>query len=44
MSGAGGGLATISTAPRSSARIAVAVPGPACALTTTIGRGDSDMM
>src|SRR5712691_3058753 len=38
------GLATISTAPSSRARIAAAVPGPACALTTTIGRGDSDMM
>src|SRR5258705_10358216 len=40
----GGGLATISTAPSSNARIAVAVPGPAWALTTTMGRGDSDMM
>jgi len=40
----GGGLATISTAPSSRARIAVAVPGPAWALTTTMGRGDSDMM
>src|SRR5437879_3260092 len=38
------GLATISTAPSSRARIAAAVPGPAWALTTTIGRGDSDMM
>ena len=38
------GFATISTAPSSRARIAAAVPGPACALTTTMGRGDSDMM
>ena len=30
-------LATRSTAPSSSARMAAAVPGPACALTTTIG-------
>ena len=37
-------LATRSTAPSSSARIAAAVPGPAYELTTTIGRGDSDMM
>ena len=38
------GLATISTAPSSSARIAASVPGPAWALTTTMGRGASDMM
>jgi len=38
------GLATISTAPSSNARIAAAVPGPACALTTTTGRGVSLMM
>src|SRR5439155_346094 len=41
---ASSGFATISSAPSSSARIAAPVPGPACALTTTIGRGDSDMM
>ena len=38
------GLATISTAPSSNARMAAPVPGPACALTTTMGRGVSDMM
>ena len=37
-------LATSSTAPSSSARIAASVPGPAYALTTTTGRGASDMM
>jgi len=30
--------------PSSSARMAACVPGPACALTMTMGRGDSDMM
>ena len=37
-------LGTSSTAPSSSARIALGDPVPACALTTTTGRGDSDMM
>src|SRR5439155_131134 len=41
---ASSGFATISTAPSSSARIAAPVPGPAWALTTTMGRGASDMM
>ena len=41
---ASSGFATISIAPSSRARIAAPVPGPACALTTTIGRAASDMM
>src|SRR5439155_8320957 len=41
---ASSGFATISTAPSSSARMAAPVPGPAWALTTTMGRGVSDMM